>query len=72
MSGSIEHYRAALRLEPDYPGGVAQLRIPSCYVKYHLGQGRGSSPTRDLAPPATATPPDTAGRAARGRTERRR
>ena len=44
MSGSIEHYRAALRLEPDYPGGVAQLRIPSCYVKYHLGQGAGQQP----------------------------
>ena len=34
MTGSIEHYRAALRLEPDYPGGVDQLRVPSCYVKY--------------------------------------
>ena len=43
MTGSIEHYRAALRLEPDFPGGVAQLRIPSCYVKYHLGPGPGAA-----------------------------
>ena len=41
MTGSIEHYRAALRLEPDFPGGVAQLRVPSCYVKYHLSPGPG-------------------------------
>jgi len=40
MSGSIKHYRETLRLEPDYPGGVAQLRIPSCYVKYHLHDGQ--------------------------------
>jgi len=39
MSGSIKHYRETLRLEPDYPGGVNQLRIPSCYVKYHLHDG---------------------------------
>ena len=43
MTGSIEHYRAALRLEPDFPGGVAQLRVPSCYVKYHLGPELGAS-----------------------------
>ena len=43
MTGSIEHYRATLRLEPDYQGGVDQLRIPSCYVKYHLGGGGGPS-----------------------------
>ena len=43
MTGGIEHYRATLRLEPDYQGGVDQLRIPSCYVKYHLGAG-GASP----------------------------
>ena len=36
MTGAIHHYRAALRLEPDYPGGVDLLRIPSCYLKYHL------------------------------------
>lgn len=40
MSGSISHYRLALQLEPGYPGGLAQLRIPSCYVKFHLAAGR--------------------------------
>ena len=35
MTGAIDHYRAALRLEPEYPGGIEQLRIPSCYIKYH-------------------------------------
>ena len=39
MTGAIHHYRAALRLEPDYPGGVDLLRIPSCYLKYHLSGG---------------------------------
>ena len=41
MTGAIEHYRATLRLEPEYPGGIDQLRIPSCYIKYH------QSPLRD-------------------------
>jgi len=40
MTGAIDHYRATLRLEPEYPGGIEQLRIPSCYMKYHQ-----SSPT---------------------------
>ena len=40
MSGSIAHYRLALQLEPGYPGGLAQLRIPECYVKFHLAAGR--------------------------------
>ena len=35
MTGAIDHYRATLRLEPEYPGGIEQLRIPSCYIKYH-------------------------------------
>jgi len=35
MTGAIDHYRATLRLEPEYPGGLDQLRIPSCYIKYH-------------------------------------
>ena len=35
MTGAIEHYRATLKLEPGYPGGINQLRIPSCYIKYH-------------------------------------
>ena len=35
MTGAIDHYRATLRLEPEYPGGIGQLRIPSCYIKYH-------------------------------------
>ena len=50
MTVSIEHYRAALRLEPDYTGGVDQLQIPSCYVKYRPAldkeskeEGSGSS-----------------------------
>ena len=44
MTGAIHHYRAALRLEPDYPGGVDLLRIPSCYLKYHLSGGEVSQP----------------------------
>ena len=43
MTGSIHHYRTTLRLDPDYPGGVDQLRIPSCYVKYHLNDGPGDA-----------------------------
>ena len=35
MTGAIHHYRAALKLEPEYPGGLDQLRIPSCYIKFH-------------------------------------
>ena len=35
MTVAINHYRATLRLEPEYPGGIEQLRIPSCYIKYH-------------------------------------
>ena len=42
MTGSIHHYRTTLRLDPDYPGGVDQLRIPSCYVKYHLNTHTGT------------------------------
>ena len=46
MTGAIHHYRAALRLEPDYPGGVDLLRIPSCYLKYHLSGGEISQPPK--------------------------
>merc|ERR1719237_1642664 len=35
MSGAVAHYRSALQLEPTYPHGLAQLRIPSCYLKFH-------------------------------------
>jgi hypothetical protein len=35
MTGAIDHYRATLRLEPEYLGAIEQLRIPSCYIKYH-------------------------------------
>ena len=49
MTGAIHHYRAALRLEPDYPGGVDLLRIPSCYLKYHLSH---SEPGTTPSPPS--------------------
>ena len=41
MTGSIEHYRAALRLEQDSPGGRDQLSINIllCQVQTSLGQG---------------------------------
>ena len=42
MTVSIEHYRAAVRLEPDYPKGVDQLRIPSCFVKYRPASDKKS------------------------------
>jgi len=35
MTGAVAHYRSALDLEPAYPDGLAQLRIPSCYLKFH-------------------------------------
>jgi len=44
MTGAIEHYRATLRLEPEYPGGIDQLRIPSCYIKYHQSAPASTEP----------------------------
>ena len=41
MSGAVLHYRAALRLEPDYPGGLQQLRVPACYLRHHAGPEPG-------------------------------
>jgi len=40
MTGAIAHYRSALHLEPAYPDGLAQLRIPSCYQKFHVMANR--------------------------------
>jgi len=48
MTGAIEHYRATLRLEPEYPGGIEQLRIPSCYIKYHHSAPKQSLDSQEL------------------------
>jgi hypothetical protein len=57
MTGAIGHYRAALDLEPGYPAGLDQLRIPACYVKFHAlatraeeGRAAGDSSCRSPSP----------------------
>lgn len=46
MSGAINHHRAALKLEPQFPGGLYQLRIPSCYIKFHSSSASSKSECR--------------------------